>query len=780
MAANYIEEYLVKLGTDVDARSVAELQKAVNSVHQMVSGMESLAPTIAKASTLITAAIGGIVASGVSLVKSMGNQELAYETLGRTMFVSAGQAKQMKMALDALGKSANEVQINPKLREQYRQLLSDSAAMTAGGGYKAAMNQVQELAFEFTRLKQEIAAGMQWVAYYIVKDLAGPLGNAKKTLQSMNEYIITNLPRITRTIATGFGFIRNIAFAVWRVLSGIGKRINEFWQRLPHNGRVAFLALGTAIAAFLAGPIGAMAMAIGGVLLLLDDYFAYMDGKKSLFGEQWEKLNRVLELCNKAWSVMVDYVSRFFHWIGHSERLQAFVAAFERLAKSLYDITEYLGESFFDKLSELWSYVVDTETVNAFSEAFDSLGQGVTSLVNGISSLIDGILKFFKISDGITSKTRSWTSFKKVLKQIVVIIAKMISGIGKFANIIGKLLTGDFAGAKALIGNMFSSGVDISDPRLGALSQKYEGAPGTTGGSGGAYGSWQIIPANMPDFLKQLAETNPEWYSRLTNAGDIGSAGFDQEWRDIASEDPEGFREAQRQYIARTHYAPQVEHVLNETGLNLDQQSRGVREAAWSVAVQHGPGTELIARAIQNLGGAGAIDMSAESQQNLIDAIYNERMKYTGNSEGVTAENLHDRWNSERADAKAIIQQEADEWARNNPPPPPPPQEPDVTPSESPSLLERAANTGKVLENGWNAIKTKWGEWTGTVSNLVGTSSFADSRSSKNTVNAPVTINVYGNDADPQDIGRAAASEIRKVLPERDIGNIYDRGAGMQ
>jgi len=780
VAANYIEEYLVKLGTDVDARSVAELQKAVNSVHQMVGGMESLAPTLAKASTLITSAIGGIVASGALLVKSMGNQELAYETLGRTMFVSAGQAKQMKMALDALGKSANEVQINPKLREQYRQLLSDSAAMTAGGSYKAAMNQVQELAFEFTRLKQEIAVGMQWVAYYIVKDLATPLGNAKQTLKTINEYIITNLPRITRTIATGFGFVRNIAFAVWRVLSGIGKRINEFWQRLPHNGRVAFLALGTAIAAFLAGPVGAMAMAIGGVLLLLDDYFAYMDGKKSLFGEQWEKLNHVLELCNKAWSVMVDYVSRFFHWIGHSERVQAFVAAFERLAKSLYDITEYLGESFFDKLSELWSYVVDTETVNAFSEAFDSLGQGVTSLVNGISSLIDGILKFFRISDGITNKTRSWTSFKKVLKQIVVIIAKMISGIGKFANIIGKLLTGDFAGAKALIGNMFSGGVDLSDKRLGALSSKYEGAPGTTGGSGGAYGSWQIIPANMPDFLKQLAETNPEWYSRLTNAGDIGSAGFDQEWRDIASEDPEGFREAQRQYMARTHYAPQVEHVLNETGLNLDQQSRGVREAAWSVAVQHGPGTELIARAIQNLGGAGAIDMSAESQQNLIDAIYNERMKYTGNSEGVTAENLHDRWNSERADAKAIIQQEADEWARNNPPPPPPPQELDVTPSESPSLLERAANTGKVLENGWNAIKTKWGEWTGTVSNLVGTSSFADSRSSKNTVNAPVTINVYGNDADPQDIGRAAASEIRKVLPERDIGNIYDRGAGMQ
>lgn len=777
MAANYIEEYLVKLGADVDARSVAELKKAVNSVHQMVGGMESLDPKLTKASALVTAAISGIVASGVSLVKSMGDQEMAYETLGRTMFVSAGQAKQMKMALDALGKSANEVQINPKLREQYRQLLSDSAAMTAGGGYKAAMNQVQELAFEFTRLKQEIAAGMQWVAYYIVKDLAKPLGDAKKTLKTINNYIITNLPRITRTIATGFGFVRNIAFAVWRVLSGIGKRINEFWKRLPHNGRVAFLALGTAIAAFLAGPIGAMAMAIGGVLLLLDDYFAYMDGKKSLFGEQWEKLNSVLELCNKAWSIMVDYVSRFFHWVEHSERLQAFVNAFERMAKAIYNIAEYLGEGFFEKLSELWTYIVDTETVNAFSEAFDSLGQGVTSLVNGISSLIDGILKFFKISDGITSKTRAWTSFKKVLKQIVITIAKMISGIGKFANIIGKLLTGDFAGAKALIGNMFSGGVDLSDKRLGALSSKYEGAPGTTGGSGGAYGSWQIIPDNIPDFLQHLSGINTEWYNRLSNAGAVGSADFDQEWRDIASEDPEGFREAQRQYIAKTHYAPQVAQILNSTGLNIEKQSRGVREAVWSVAVQHGGGTNIIERAIQAMGGASAINMSAESQKALIDAIYNVRNGYTANSEGVTAEQLHDRWDSERADAKAIIQQEADEWARNNPPPP---QEPDVTPSGSPSLLERAANTGRVLENGWNAVKQKWGEWTGTISNLAGTSSFADSRSSRNTVNAPVTINVYGNNADPQAIGRAAASEIRKVLPERDICNIYDRGAGMQ
>lgn len=777
MAANYIEEYLVKLGTDVDARSVAELQKAVNSVHQMVGGMESLAPKLAKASALVTAAISGIVASGVSLVKSMGDQEMAYETLGRTMFVSAGQAKQMKMALDALGKSANEVQINPKLREQYRQLLADSAAMTAGSSYKAAMNQVQELAFEFTRLKQEIAAGMQWVAYYIVKDLATPLGNAKKTLKTINEYIITNLPRITRTIATGFGFVRNIAFAVWRVLSGIGKRINEFWQRLPHNGRVAFLALGTAIAAFLAGPIGAMAMAIGGVLLLLDDYFAYMDGKKSLFGEQWEKLNRVLELCNKAWSVMVDYVSRFFHWIGHSERLQAFVAAFERLAKSLYDITEYLGESFFDKLSELWSYVVDTETVNAFSEAFDSLGQGVTSLVNGISSLIDGILKFFKISDGITSKTRSWTSFKKVLKQIVVIIAKMISGIGKFANIIGKLLTGDFAGAKALIGNMFSGGVDLSDKRLGALSSKYEGAPGTTGGSGGAYGSWQIISDNIPDFLQHLSGINTEWYNRLSGAGAVGSADFDQEWRDIASEDPEGFREAQRQYIAKTHYAPQVAQILNSTGLDIEKQSRGVREAVWSVAVQHGGGTNIIERAIQAMGGAGAINMSAESQKALIDAIYNVRNGYTANNEGVTAEQLHDRWNSERADAKAIIQQEADEWARSNPPPPA--SEPDIT-SGHPSLSERASNTVQVLKNGFNAVWQKYKDWSGATNSLAGVSNFADSRRSKNTVNAPVTINVYGNNNDPQAIGRAAALEIRKVLPERDIGNIYDRGAGMQ
>lgn len=169
--------------------------------------------------------------------------------------------------------------------------------------------------------------------------------------------------------------------------------------------------------------------------------------------------------------------------------------------------------------------------------------------------------------------------------------------------------------------------------------------------------------------------------------------------------------------------------------------------------------------------------MSAESQKALIDAIYNVRNGYTANNEGVTAEQLHDRWNLERADAKAIIQQEADEWARSNPPPPA--SEPDIT-SGHPSLSERASNTVQVLKNGFNAVWQKYKDWSGATNSLAGVSNFADSRRSKNTVNAPVTINVYGNNNDPQAIGRAAASEIRKVLPERDIGNIYDRGAGMQ
>lgn len=784
MGSNVIEEYLISLGIDIDNKSLADLRKGISGVQGMVAQTEKLAPQLVKATGVISGAISGVIVSGAALVKSVADQEMAYETLGRTMFVTAGQAKAMKTALDALGKSVNEVQINPRLRAQYRQLLADSAAMMPGGDYKAIMAETQDFLFQFTRLKQEIAVGMQWIAYYIVKDLAGPLGNAKKTLKGINGYIIQNMPRITRTVATGFGYIRNIAWAVFRVLGGITKRIGEFWGALPAGGKKALLALSVALAAFAVGPVGKVAMAISGILLLLDDYFAYVGGRKNVYGEYWEKLDEILTKGGEAWKDLLKYVHAFFVWMAHSKDVDRFVRALKNAWHTLEELASVIGGMVLGGLQDLWGYLKNTGTISDFTAAIGDLADGIMTLFEGVTSLWSGFTKLLKIMRGDPHALKFWDAVKWLFKALLGILIKSVSNLGKFANIIGKLLKGDLAGAKKIMGSIHTvfdgdgTSVDLNSKELGGLSHKYEaGSPGTIGeGSGGSYGSWQIIAGNIPEFLeKYLAQSNPEYYERLKSAGPVGGAAFNDEWRAIAAEDPEGFEAVQHRYIADTHYGKQVKKILAESGVDITQMSRGVQEAVWSTAVQHGPATNIITRAIDRLGGADNIDLTEAVQKALIDAIYDVRMGYAANNEGVAPETLWARWEQERADAKAIIMREYEEKPKSAQGP--------TNPFHLPRTLEEARGTsvpGVGLSQDIHNAVDNWNSWSTAANRASRISQYSPAGNTGQSFVANVTINAYGTNATPEAIGRAAKQNIEAILPKRDIVQTYDRGAGVQ
>lgn len=793
MLGNVIEEYLVRLGVDLDREALSNLHKAQSDIDSFISKAARYVPAVAKVGAAITATLTSIIGTSAALVKSVANQEMAYDTLGRTMFVTTAQAKAMKTALDALGKSVNDVQVNPRLRAQYMRLLSDSSAMLPGGDYKAMMEETQDFLFEFTRLKQEISVGMQWISYYIVKDLAGPLGDAKKTLRDINNYIIQNMPRITRTVATGFGYIRNVAWAVMRAILSLGKRIGQFWDALPANGKKAIVALGVALAAFAAGPVGLALTAMGALLLLLDDYYAYQDGRRNVGGEYWAKLDEWLEKAGEAWNELLGYVHAFFVWLEHARSVKEFVRVLKDLGKAICKLAAYIGDMLLGGLRDLWSYFKGTGTVSDFAAAIGEVFNGVKSLLEGVTSLGNGIKKLLKIMRGNRYVMSFWNGIKRVFNAILSVIIRAISNVGRFANIIGKLLRGDIVGAKKIFSSMdmfsYRDGIkNITDGKgIGALSHKYEAADPGAIGSGHAYGSWQIIPGNMPTFLEEyLARSKPEYYDRLKNAGPITSQGFDDEWRAIAAEDPEGFEAAQKEYIADTHYGKQVEMILKQTGLNIEEMSRGVKEAVWSIAVQHGAGTDIVTRAIDRLGGAEQIDLSEASQKALIDAMYDIRMGYTRNDEGVSSQNLWDRWNAERRDAKAINEVEYEERANPKggsfapeeddiPKPKPPPVKPRIPafPAENPQI------SFPDYTDPLKALVDKWTGWKAATANAANMASSTYAGSKQQFV-ANVTINAYGTQATPEAIGNAAKRKIESILPERNIARTYDRGAGVQ
>lgn len=164
--------------------------------------------------------------------------------------------------------------------------------------------------------------------------------------------------------------------------------------------------------------------------------------------------------------------------------------------------------------------------------------------------------------------------------------------------------------------------------RLGAMSKAYEvssGGPGTvsqgSGDHGGvSYGSYQLSSKfNRPaEFLAAEGKPWAQSFAGLVQ----GSDGFTAAWKAIAAREPDRFHDAQHAYIRRTHYEVQVSKIAARTGLDVATRSRALQDVVWSVAVQHGPLSSLVAGRV---GALGLAPSDPGFDKSLILAIYGER-----------------------------------------------------------------------------------------------------------------------------------------------------------
>jgi len=209
-----------------------------------------------------------------------------------------------------------------------------------------------------------------------------------------------------------------------------------------------------------------------------------------------------------------------------------------------------------------------------------------------------------------------------------------------------------------------------SEGELGALSEQYETGgrgPGTVSSGNGdpggvSYGTYQLA-GNLGRPQQFLANEGRAWAAEFGGANP-GSASFTATWKAIAAREPEKFEAAQHAYIQRTHYDVQVAHVQATTGLDLSGRSAALKDVAWSTAVQHGPETNAIVKAMATVEGQGVKPSDGQAYDRaLINAIYDERGKrdasgalayFTSASAQVQA-SVAARFGDERRDALAML-----------------------------------------------------------------------------------------------------------------------------
>jgi hypothetical protein len=204
-----------------------------------------------------------------------------------------------------------------------------------------------------------------------------------------------------------------------------------------------------------------------------------------------------------------------------------------------------------------------------------------------------------------------------------------------------------------LVGNFISCARKRRDTNLGSLSSYFEtGGKGSIVISGGqgdpggvSYGSYQMTSKTrkrdgsviIGGVVKQfISQPDFPWAQEFVGLVP-GSPEFSAKWRAVVTAEPARFKDVEHEYIKRTHFDLQIQHVIDVTGVDLRYHSHALNDVVWSTCVQLGPYTDVVVTAMQNVHGPAEEAKSYDKR--LIDAIYAERGRR--NEKGMLVHFIH-------------------------------------------------------------------------------------------------------------------------------------------
>lgn len=417
MIGEMIKEYLVGLGVKIDQPGFDQLHNTINGTSQTIeSATGKWARNFTAASAVIMTSIASITTAVGGLMRSVAQQDLEMTKLARRMMVSKDAAWEMKKATDALGESVNDIILTPELMDRYSRLVNDGRQMKVGGDFAETMKGFRDLAFEFTRLKQEVSYAMTWVGYYLMKYLNRPLTEAREKFKAFNDSFIRNMSTWTEKAAKSLVYIINVGAHFFEFIGSVTKAIYTMWRAFPKGVKIATAALTGMWLVINASPLSRMIMLVGTLLLLSDDYFGYMEGKQAEFGTYWDKLNAYIEIGKNLIQEMADIAEPF---------LERFVAYAISAKDKIIDFAQGIG-AFADRIrnsSELNDFL---ETIQGLGKAFWNLGSGI----------VDAVSECIKIFYDALRDTGTGREFQGLLERIWYIYLALLRAISYCTDIL--------------------------------------------------------------------------------------------------------------------------------------------------------------------------------------------------------------------------------------------------------------------------------------------------------------------------------------------------------
>lgn len=210
--------------------------------------------------------------------------------------------------MKVMGVSQEDIAWIPELREQFFRLRNEMNELATPVDADNQLQWIREIGYDVQSLQVKLKMLKEWIAYYLIKYLQPYIKEFQQFIRWLNDKLGKNMPEIARKIAKVLAQIVSIGISAVKVIKAYVGALYNFIESLPANVKkwaVIFAMVGAAI---MSSPFGLLIAAIGGALLLMQDFMYFVEGKKSsrTLAPMWRKL---LDFLNN------DKVNKFFHGV---------------------------------------------------------------------------------------------------------------------------------------------------------------------------------------------------------------------------------------------------------------------------------------------------------------------------------------------------------------------------------------------------------------------------------------------------------------------------------
>jgi len=445
-----LKEFLVALGLKDNMSE--NLNKSLNDADGKVS---KFAKGFAKQFALAGVAVATMTATAAigigKFVVGLEKADSELETFARDMGVTKEEAYKTKSALDVMGKSLEEVKLNPTLLAQFEELKANAASLEIPD-MSEGLKSVRDIGTAVLALKQTATNALQWVGFNFLKYVQKPMEDAKKLLGGFNESVKKNIPAWSDNVGKALSWVVQLGTTVIRGAAEIFKAIGRVFDMIPGKIKLVMGAFALLGAFIKAGPIGKLIMVISVILLLLDDFFTYLDGGESLLGPVWKVLidvfnklqevgkqaleffkNEVIPKLAAAWTAISDKAKEIWNglkdfWSKHSDEVFATLSAIWEAIKAVliatWNVIKSVATAIFNGLKTFW------ETWGGDIMAFfESTFSSVLQVIKGVADFISGVFSgdwdkawsgIKEIFSGVWDEIGQVFTFVKMLLQTVL------------------------------------------------------------------------------------------------------------------------------------------------------------------------------------------------------------------------------------------------------------------------------------------------------------------------------------------------------------------------